>query len=205
VSVLEGISFCTEHAAHIHLSLCHATLCTRMLAGCRFNAKNACTSRRYAYILPTCVLMPPAEVAAVFAEASEWHSAQQQQQQTDSDSTTATADTTSAATADSTADATVDGDAAAADITDIELLLDDETATPEEIALAQEAARRRQAYVSNPAVIKRAAEKLKAFRISAETLTKLRDTLGLFAGVHNYHNYTIRCVLPCISRHTVSV
>jgi tRNA U38,U39,U40 pseudouridine synthase TruA len=164
-----------------------------LVAACRFNAKNACTSRRYAYILPTCVLMPPAEVAAVFAEASEWHSAQQQQQ-TDTDSTTATS-TTASTSADATADATADSDAAAAaaaDITDIELLLDDETATPEEIALAQEAARRRKAYVSSPAVIKRAAEKLKAFRICAETLTKLRDTLGLFAGVHNYHNYTIR-------------
>jgi tRNA U38,U39,U40 pseudouridine synthase TruA len=194
---------CVKHAADI---ICFSIY--RDIDVCRFNAKNACTSRRYAYILPTCVLMPPVEVAAVFAEASEWHSAQQQlQQQTNADNTT-TADTTNAdvASADAaSADATVDGDVAAADITDIELLLDDETATPEEIALAQEAARRRQAYVSNPAVIKRAAEKLKAFRISAETLTKLRDTLGLFAGVHNYHNYTIRCVILCIFRHTVSV
>jgi tRNA U38,U39,U40 pseudouridine synthase TruA len=156
--------------------------------------------------------MPPAEVAAVFAEASKWYAAQKQST-AGADSTTTTASTTDAtADTDATAADSADTDAAAAaaaDITDIELLLDDETATPEEIAAAQEAVRRRKAYVSCPAVIKRAADKLKAYRISAETLSKLRDTLGLFAGVHNYHNYTIRCVLPrivcarCVSVHAV--
>lgn len=51
-------------------------------------------------------------------------------------------------------------------------------------------ARLQQAELCSPAVLRRAAEKLETYRVPAEAVELLRETLKVFLGTKNYHNYT---------------
>lgn len=44
--------------------------------------------------------------------------------------------------------------------------------------------------LSSEAVIKRVAQRLEGYRLPSDRVEKLRDTLNLFRGTKNYHNYT---------------
>ena len=51
-------------------------------------------------------------------------------------------------------------------------------------------ARLQQVELCSPAVLRRAAENLEAYRVPAEAVELLRETLKGFLGTKNYHNYT---------------
>lgn len=44
--------------------------------------------------------------------------------------------------------------------------------------------------LSSPAVVQRVAERLEGYRVSADAVEALRETLKEFVGTKNYHNYT---------------
>lgn len=51
-------------------------------------------------------------------------------------------------------------------------------------------ARLQQVELCSPAVLRRAAENLETYRVPAEAVELLRETLKGFLGTKNYHNYT---------------
>ena len=44
--------------------------------------------------------------------------------------------------------------------------------------------------LSSPAVVERVADRLQGYRLSADTMSVLREVLKVYVGTRNYHNYT---------------
>lgn len=147
-----------------------------------FDSRTRCSGRRYEYIMPTFLLAPKEHVSAVFAEAVEWVKTQ------GGEDDAADVKEADGGVAVDSADPR-DRPQAADEMDSREFFDSDGNALPEEERNAA-IARLQQVALCSPAVLRRAAEKLEAYRVPAEAVELLRETLKGFLGTKNYHNYT---------------
>ncbi|CAM9185015.1 unnamed protein product [Laminaria digitata] len=147
-----------------------------------FDARTRCSGRRYEYIMPTFLLAPKEHVSAVFAEAVEWERAQ------GGGDDAADVKGTDGGVAVDPAESR-DRPQAADEKEGREFVDSDGNSLSEEERNAA-IARLQQVELCSPAVMRRAAEKLETYRVPAEAVELLRETLKGFLGTKNYHNYT---------------
>lgn len=150
-----------------------------------FDARERCTGRRYEYIMPTYVLAPKDDVAAMFAEAIDWEKCEA------SKITGATASeiTPTTAPAAFAQNGAIDGNGGQAGG---ELGGDAEVGNDGDGHGAGVGGKRwhPEIELSSVAVVRRVAERMKGHRVQAETVESLRAVLKQFCGTKNYHNFT---------------